>query len=154
MALKTFSTATHNHRPFFLGLFCSLFLAGCMAKTDVDVYDRPPPPAPLPAAKPSAPPAAKPDSAQVLAARALVDQGRQFLAQGDPDAAIRVLERSVALDSTVGQNYYYLAEAWIMKQNVHQARAFNRLADLHLGRNPDWRNRIARQNDRINDLDH
>ena len=90
----------------------------------------------------------------MLAAEALVDQGRQLLAQGATDAAIRVLERSVALDSNSGQNYYYLAEAWLMKQNVHQAREFNRLADLHLGRNPEWKTRIDRQSDRISTLGH
>ena len=41
-----------------------------------------------------------------------------------------------------------------MKQNVHQAREFNRLADLHLGRNPEWKTRIDRQSDRISTLGH
>jgi predicted Zn-dependent protease len=125
-----------------------------MPKTKVGVTDKQTPPAPLPAGKPSVPQIPKPDYAQVLAAEALVEQGRQLLAQGAPDAAIRVLERSVALDSNSGQNYYYLAEAWLVKQNAHQAREFNRLADMHLGRDPDWKNRIDRQNDRINNLGH
>lgn len=154
MASKTSSTAAIKLQRFILGLFCGLFLFGCMPKTKVGVYDKQTPPAPLPAGKPSVPQTPKPDNAQVLAAEALVEQGRQFLAQGAPDAAIRVLERSVALDSNSGQNYYYLAEAWLVKQNAHQAREFNRLADMHLGRDPDWKNRIDRQNDRIKDLGH
>jgi len=154
MASKTSSTAAIKLQRFILGLFCGLLLFGCMPKTKVGVYDKQTPPAPLPAGKPSVPQTPKPDNAQVLAAEALVEQGRQFLAQGAPDAAIRVLERSVALDSNSGQNYYYLAEAWLVKQNAHQAREFNRLADMHLGRDPDWKNRIDRQNDRIKDLGH
>jgi hypothetical protein len=135
-------------------LFCGLLLFGCMPQTKVGVYDEQAPPVPLPAGKPSVPQSPKPDNAQVLAAEALVDQGRQLLAQGAPDAAIRVLERSVALDSNSGQNYYYLAQAWLMKQNAHLAREFNRLADMHLGRDPDWKTRIDRQNDHINTLGH
>ncbi|MGA9476203.1 MAG: hypothetical protein WBV21_00390 [Desulfobacterales bacterium] len=154
MALKTSSTAAIKRQRFILGLFCGLLLFGCMPKTKVGVTDKQTPPAPLPTGKPSVPQIPKPDNAQVLAAEALVEQGRQFLAQGAPDAAIRVLERSVALDSNSGQNYYYLAEAWLVKQNAHQAREFNRLADMHLGRDPDWKNRIDRQNDRINNLGH
>jgi len=154
MALRTSSTAAIKLQRFIPGLFCGLLLFGCMPKTTVGVYDKQTPPAPLPAGKPSVPQIPKPYNAQVLAAEALVEQGRQFLAQGAPDAAIRVLERSVALDSNSGQNYYYLAEAWLVKQNAHQAREFNRLADMHLGRDLDWKNRIDRQNDRINNLGH
>ena len=154
MASKTSSTAAIKRQRFILGLFCGLFLFSCMPKTKVGVIDKQTPPAPLPAGKPSVPQTPKPGNAQVLAAEALVEQGRQFLAQGAPDAAIRVLERSVALDSNSGQNYYYLAEAWLVKQNAHQAREFNRLAGMHLGRDPDWKNRIDRQNDRINNLGH
>ena len=154
MALRTSLTAALRHQRFILGLFSGLLLFGCMPQTKVSVTDKQTPPAPLPARKPSEPPTARPDGAQALAAEALVDQGRQLLAQGATDAAIRVLERSVALDSNSGQNYYYLAEAWLMKQNVHQAREFNRLADLHLGRNPEWKTRIDRQSDRISTLGH
>jgi len=154
MALKTFSTAAPKHQRFILGLVCGLLLFGCMPQTNVSVYDKQTPPAPLPARKPSEPSIEKPDGAQVLAAEALVDRGRQLLAQGATDAAIRVLERSVALDSNSGLNYYYLAEAWLMKQNVHQAREFNRLADLHLGQDPEWKTRIDRQSDRISTLGH
>jgi predicted Zn-dependent protease len=125
-----------------------------MPNTKVSVYDKQTPPPPLPTKKPLVPPTVKPDGAQAQAAEALVEQGRQLLTQGAPDAAIRVLERSVALDSNSGQNYYYLAEAWLMKQNAHQAREFNRLADMHLGRDSDWKNRIDRQNERINNLGH
>jgi len=154
MTLKTSLTAALRHRCFILGLLCGLLLFGCMPQTKASVYDKQTPPAPLPARKPSPPLTVKPDGAQALAAEALVDQGRQLLAQGAPDAAIRLLERSVALDSNSGQNYYYLAEAWLMKQNVHQAREFNRLANLHLGRDPEWKTRIDRQNDRISSLGH
>jgi Tfp pilus assembly protein PilF len=154
MASKTSSVAPRRHQRFILGLLFGLLLFGCTPQAKVSVTDKQTRPAPLPSRKPSVPPTPKPDNAQVLASEALVEQGRQFLAQADPDAAIRVLERSIALDSNSGQNYYYLAEAWLMKQNAHQAREFNRLADMHLGRDPDWKNRIDRQNDRIKDLGH
>ena len=154
MALKISSAAAHRHQGFIFGVVCGLLLFGCMPQTKVSVHDKQTIPAPLPARKPSELPTVKPDSAQAQAAEALVDQGRQLLAQGAPDAAIRVLERSVALDSNSGLNYYYLAEAWLMKQNVKQAREFNRLADLHLGRDPEWKTRIDRQNDRISTLGH
>ncbi|MFO7686596.1 MAG: hypothetical protein R6V60_10925 [Desulfobacterales bacterium] len=154
MASKTYTTAARKHQGLIIGLLCGLLLFGCMPKTNVSVSDRQIPPALPPAGKPPAPPSARPDGAQVMAAQALVEQGRQYLAQGATDAAIRVLERSVALDATIGQHYYYLAEAWLMKQNIRQAREFNRLADLRLGRDPDWQNRIVRQDDRIRKLDH
>ena len=82
----------------------------------------------------------------------MVRQGRQHLTQGEPDKAIRILERSVALDSSNGENYYYLAEAWLMKKDARHAREFNRLAGLHLAQDDLWRNRINRQKERIDAL--
>ncbi len=152
MTSKTFSNPTRRPRGLILFWLCGLLLFSCMPKANVPVYEKQIPPPP-PVKRPAPPPAARPDSAQVQAAEALVAQGRQLLAQESPDAAIRVLERSVALDSNSGPNYYYLAEAWLMKKNAHQAREFNRLAAMHLGRDSDWRDRIGRQSERIEALD-
>jgi hypothetical protein len=46
------------------------------------------------------------------------------LRSNKPDEAVRTLERAVNLHPTNGGNYYYLAEAWLMKGNVRQAREF------------------------------
>ena len=83
----------------------------------------------------------------------MVRKGRQHLTQGEPDAAIRILERSVALDSSNGQNYYYLAEAWLMKKNARHAREFNRLAGIRFRQDAVWQTRISRQKDRIDELE-
>jgi len=48
-----------------------------------------------------------------------------------------------------GQNYYYLAEAWLTKGNLSQAREFNRLAAMYLRDDPDWMNRVRAQQERI-----
>ncbi|MBU4463230.1 MAG: tetratricopeptide repeat protein [Proteobacteria bacterium] len=72
-----------------------------------------------------------------------------LLEAGKPDEAIRVLERAISLHSTSGQNYYYLAEAWLLKGNITQARECNRLASLYLEEEPEWRARVMAQRDRI-----
>ncbi|MFZ0131508.1 MAG: hypothetical protein WAK95_03125 [Desulfobacterales bacterium] len=152
MTSKTFLNPIRRPLGLILCWLCGLLLFSCMPKANVPVYEKQIPPPPVKRSAP--PPAARPDSAQVQAAEALVAQARQLLAQESPDAAIRVLERSVALDSNSGPNYYYLAEAWLMKKNAYQAREFNRLAAMHLHRDSAWQSRIARQSDRIDALGH
>lgn len=152
MALETSSRKPTRRICNLCCLICGLLVIGCMERVKVDVYERPEPPAAPPVQKPP-PPVEEPFNAQAQAAAALVSQGRQYLRRGDADAAIRVLERSVALDSNQGENYYYLAEAWLMKQNARQAREFNRLAEMHLVRDPNWQVKIARQRDRIEEFD-
>lgn len=147
------SEGLSNHRIKLFAVFCGILLVGmligCMEKPGVKVTQ--PPPAPVPA--PAPPSAQEPDNAQVRAAAAMVRQGRQHLTQGEPDAAIRILERSVALDSSSGQNYYYLAEAWLMKKNVRYAREFNRLAGIRFAQDAVWQSRTHRQRDRIDALE-
>jgi len=86
---------------------------------------------------------------RALASLRLTEQGRLLLEAGKPDEAIRVLERAISLHSTSGQNYYYLAEAWLLKGNITQARECNRLASLYLEEEPEWRARVMAQRDRI-----
>lgn len=88
-------------------------------------------------------------SPRALASLRLTEQGRLLLEAGKPDEAIRVLERAISLHSTSGQNYYYLAEAWLLKGNITQARECNRLASLYLEEEPEWRARVMAQRDRI-----
>jgi len=87
------------------------------------------------------------------ASRQLTEQGRKFLAAGNPDTAIRVLEQAISIDPNNGQNYYYLAEAWLSKEIAAEAREFNRLAELHLKNDAEWMIRIAQQADRIRELE-
>ena len=145
------STRVNKSFVVIMGLLVALMLFGCMPKPSVSVTR--PPAVPPPPGQPAAPAVQKPDDAHARAAAAMVRQGRQHLTQGEPDAAIRVLERSVALDSRNGQNYYYLAEAWLMKKDARHAREFNRLAAIHLAQESDWLNRINRQKDRIDALE-
>ena len=90
---------------------------------------------------------------RVQASLKLTEQGRLNLKAGKPDKAIRVLEQAINLNPVNGQNYYYLAEAWLMKKNFTEAREFNSLAELHLKDDSAWLEKVARQADRIADLE-
>jgi len=48
-----------------------------------------------------------------------------------------------------GRNYYYLAEAWLMKGNIGQAMEFNRLAEVYLKDDSEWLHRVIGQRGRI-----
>jgi cytochrome c-type biogenesis protein CcmH/NrfG len=96
---------------------------------------------------------AEPDP-RALAALRLTDQARQRLDARQPDQAIRILERAVNLDPNNGRNFYFLAEAWLMKGDVAQAREFNRLAGIYLsGEDPSWDEKLKRQKERIEAAD-
>lgn len=86
---------------------------------------------------------------RVIASLELTTQGKNLLAQGQPDAAIRLLERAIQINPTNGQNYYYLAEAWITKENYTQATEFNELAQIYFTENPTWLKRAKNQRERI-----
>jgi hypothetical protein len=60
-----------------------------------------------------------------------------------------VLEQAISLHPTNGQNYYYLAEAWLIKDVASEAKKFNRLADTHLKTDKAWIERVADQANRI-----
>jgi predicted Zn-dependent protease len=87
-----------------------------------------------------------------LAALALSEKGQAYLRDGKPDEAIRVLERAINLHPRNGENYYYLAEAWLLKGNAAQAKEFNHLAAIHTATDPEWIRRVQAQNVRINKL--
>ena len=69
--------------------------------------------------------------------------------KGNPDDAIRILERAINLNPTNGQNYYYLSEAWLMKGNFTQAAEFNRLAAIYLEDDDKWLYQARQQKERI-----
>ncbi len=90
---------------------------------------------------------------RVVASLQLTDQGRALLEEGNVDAAIRMLERAISLDPQSGENYYYLAEAWLIKANRSQAVECNRLAAMYLRGQSDWMERIVDQQARIEQLE-
>ena len=92
-------------------------------------------------------------SPRALAALQLTEQGRMFLENNQPDDAIGILERALNLNPNNGRNYYYLAEAWLMKRNVGQATEFNRLAEIYLKDDSEWLNRVILQRERIKERD-
>jgi tetratricopeptide (TPR) repeat protein len=87
-----------------------------------------------------------------IASLQLTDQGRILLEQGKADEAITVLERALNLYPTNGRNYYYLSEAWLLKNDVLQAKEWNRLAELYLSDDKDWLKKVLDQKARIRKL--
>lgn len=79
----------------------------------------------------------------------LTGQGQMLLESGKVDEAIGVLERAVNISPSNGINYYYLAEAWLRKGNVMQAREWNRLAGMYLAGDSEWSPRVYEQRGRI-----
>ncbi len=91
-------------------------------------------------------------SPRAVASLRLTERARGFIAMNQADEAIRTLERAINLNPGNGANYYYLAEAWLMKRNRAQAAEFNRLALIYLKASPKWRSRLAQQAERIEEL--
>ena len=87
---------------------------------------------------------------QEVASLHLTEQGQMLLESGKVDEAIGVLERAVNIYPSNAKNYYYLAEAWLKKGNVTQAREWNRLAGMYLAEDSEWSPRIYEQRGRIN----
>ena len=86
---------------------------------------------------------------RTLASLELTELARNLILENKPDQAIRTLERAVNLHPANGENYYYLAEAWLLKGNVKQAGEFHRLAQMYLRDNSDWKSRLRAQKDAI-----
>lgn len=93
------------------------------------------------------------ENPRAVASLQLTEQGRRLLEDKQPDKAIQVLEQAVSLHPTNGLSYYYLAEAWLLKGFADQAREFNQLAEIHLKDNQEWVIRVAKQADRIAELE-
>ena len=84
---------------------------------------------------------------RTLASLELTKDGKRLLESGQPDEAIRVLEQAVSIDTSNGQNYYYLSEAWLAKgrENISQAEEFNRLAGMYLASDEQWMEKVKNQ---------
>lgn len=93
--------------------------------------------------------AKKNQDARMLASLQITKQAQSLLDQKNPDYAIRTLERAISLNPAAGKNYYYMAEAWIMKDNAKQALEFNRLAGIYLKEDDAWMQNVLQQKDRI-----
>jgi hypothetical protein len=120
-------------------------LTGCVKEIPVEE--------PVPETKTIQPEKPTQPSPRVLASLKLTDQGRRMLDEKKPDNAIRVLEQAISLNPGSGQNYYYLSEAWLMKKFVAEARKFNYLAESHVKGDEEWMRRVARQAERITELE-
>ena len=88
-------------------------------------------------------------SPQTIASLRLTEQARLLIKSKKPDEAIRTLERALNIDPQNGQNYYFLAEAWMMKGNKKQAFEFNRMAEMYLASDDSWMIKILEQKERI-----
>ena len=142
---------------FMIAVVC-LAVSGCAARTVTMPSPRPPstkptvePRKPVETRKqPEAPREQK--SPRAIAALTLTDQAKMHLKNGQPDQAITVLERAINLNPGSGQNYYYLADAWLMKKNLAQAAECNNLAADYFEGDPSWMARVTEQKKRIQAL--
>lgn len=89
---------------------------------------------------------------RTIASLRLTEQARLLIESKRPDEAIRTLERALNIDPQNGQNYYFLAEAWIIKGNKIQALEFNRMAELYLAKDALWMSKVLEQKERIESL--
>lgn len=136
-----------NRMKWFVCLLSCIILLGCAAVM--------PPPASEPLEEASPVKAGEPISEETksdpraMASLQFTEQGRMFLESGQPDDAITVLERALSIYPGNGRNYYYLAEAWLLKGDVLQAAEWNRLAETYLLDDSDWMKRVREQRVRI-----
>jgi len=149
-------SSKHARTILNLLVLLGLVLTGCTTLPAPErAPSRPPPEAGQafpPEEEEAAKPIDKPDP-QALTSLRLTDQARRHLESRRPDEAIRILERAVNLDPHNGRNFYYLAEAWLMKGVTGQAREFNRLAEIYLaGENASWSQRVKRQKKRMDEM--
>lgn len=100
---------------------------------------------------------APPDKSQgyrdsrTIASHNLTSQGYELLEKGDIDGALRLLERAVGINPSDGPGYYYLAEAWLAKDNLPLSARFNKLAAIYLRKDRAWAMRAKDQKNRIDE---
>lgn len=116
-----------------------------------------PPSKPLPKMRstiPRAEPAdaTKEQAPRTIASLRLTEQAQLLIESKRPDEAIRILEQSLNIDPHNGWNYYFLAEAWMLKGNKVQATAFNRTAAIYLEGDAVWVQKVRNQKERIRNI--
>ena len=116
-------------------------VAGCVKEQG----SQPPPPA----EEQVEPESVQEPDPRTLASLQLTEQGRRLVEAGKSDQAIRVLEQAISLNPDNGQNYYFLAEAWLLKDVVSEAKKFNQLAEIHLKHSSQWMQRVIQQANQI-----
>lgn len=94
----------------------------------------------------------RPSTPRESAALQLTQEGIRHLNTGRPDHAIRSFEQAIGLNPNNGQCYYYLAQAWLAKGVVPEARQFNSLARDYLRDDAQWEERVLEQSHRIERL--
>ena len=144
----------HSHCLFFFTVFwliaCSLY--GC---TPVHVNRYPPYPKQTRPQVPDSPPQrshadrSTKITSQETASLELVHQAQRHLQARDPHSAIRTLEKALQLNPVGGQNYFYLAEAWIQLNRPHQANEYHRLATIYLPPHGSWQEKLLIQKEKI-----
>lgn len=68
----------------------------------------------------------------------LTDEGRQLIEAGDYAKAINRLEKTIAIDSTNGYGYYYLAKAHYRLRRHQESLNFLDVAESRLSGDPYW----------------
>jgi tetratricopeptide (TPR) repeat protein len=126
-----------------------LLLFACRPAVIVPPPDKTPPPsterpAPIPPV-PSPDAVEKELTSREQVAAVLTDQGRGLLNTGRVDGAIRLFEQAVSQSPHYGPAYFYLAQAWMAKNNGPQARVFHDQARLYLKGQAEWAARLERQ---------
>lgn len=91
----------------------------------------------------------KEQAPRTIASLTLTEQAQLLIESKRPDEAIRILEKSMNINPNNGHNYYFLAEAWMLKRNKTQAREFNRMAGIYLNEDADWMRKVRHQKERI-----
>jgi len=89
---------------------------------------------------------------RTIASMRLTEQARLLIESKKPDEAIRTLERALNIDPQNGRNYYFLAEAWMIKGNKSQAFEFNRMAEIYLAKDAPWMLKVLEQKERIENI--
>ena len=89
---------------------------------------------------------------RTIASLRLTEQARLLIESKNPDEAIRTLEKALNINPNNGRNYYFLAEAWMIKGNKIQAIEFNRMAGIYLNKDAVWVLKVQQQKERIENI--
>lgn len=140
--MKDVHPALHRLLPLLL---LWVFVTGCTAPGRPPVETVPVKNVPIPEER--RPPGAV--DPRERASLGLTEQGRILLDSGRVDEAISLFERALNISPANGCNYFYLAEACILKRDFYQAREWNGLAEIHLRDDRIWIDRVLEQKKRI-----